>query len=70
MAIHSSIHTWETSWTEEPDKLQTMESQKSQTQPMYQTTTYRNSQLKDQQDSQTLPHPPNPFEFGHSTGKR
>ena len=32
MAIHSSIPTWRTPWTEEPGKLQSMESQKSQTQ--------------------------------------
>ena len=27
MATHSSIHTWEISWTEEPDGLQSMGSQ-------------------------------------------
>ena len=31
MAIHFSILTWEIPWTEEPGKLQSMESQKSQT---------------------------------------
>ena len=31
MAIHFSILTWEIPWTEKPGKLQSMESQKSQT---------------------------------------
>ena len=31
MAIHSNILAWETPWTEEPDGLQSMESQKSHT---------------------------------------
>ena len=31
MATHSSILTWEIPWTEEPGKLQSMESQKSRT---------------------------------------
>ena len=31
MATHSNILAWETPWTEEPDGLQSMESQKSQT---------------------------------------
>ena len=31
MATHFSIHAWEISWTEEPDGLQSMVSQKSQT---------------------------------------
>ena len=29
MATHSSILTWETPWTEEPGRLQTMELQRS-----------------------------------------
>ena len=32
MAIHSSILAWEIAWTEEPDRLQSMGSQKSQMQ--------------------------------------
>ena len=32
MATHSSILAWEISWTEEPGRLQSMESQKNQTQ--------------------------------------
>ena len=28
MAIHSSIHAWEIPWTEEPDGLQSMGSQR------------------------------------------
>ena len=32
MATHSSILTWEITWTEEPDSLQSMGSQKSWTQ--------------------------------------
>ena len=32
MATHSSILAWEISWTEEPGGLQSMRSQKSQTQ--------------------------------------
>jgi len=32
MAAHSSIFAWEIPWTEEPDGLQSMESQKSWTQ--------------------------------------
>ena len=32
MAIHYSILAWEIPWTEEPDKLQSMEWQKSWTQ--------------------------------------
>ena len=31
MATHSSILVWEIPWTEEPDELQSMGSQKSQT---------------------------------------
>ena len=31
MATHSSILAWETPWTEEPGRLQSMGSQKSQT---------------------------------------
>ena len=31
MATHSSILAWEISWTEEPDELQSMGSQKSWT---------------------------------------
>ena len=31
MATHSSILAWEISWTEEPDGMQSMESQKSWT---------------------------------------
>ena len=31
MATHSSILAWETPWTEEPDGLQSMGSQKSRT---------------------------------------
>ena len=31
MATHSSILAWEIPWTEEPDRLQSMGSQKSQT---------------------------------------
>ena len=31
MATHSSILAWETSWTEEPGRLQSMELQKSWT---------------------------------------
>ena len=31
MATHSNILAWEIPWTEEPDGLQSMESQKSQT---------------------------------------
>ena len=31
MATHSSILIWEISWTEEPGRLQSMESQKSRT---------------------------------------
>ena len=30
MAIHSSILAWEIPWTEEPDRLQSMESQRVQ----------------------------------------
>ena len=30
MATHSSILVWKISWTEEPGRLQSMESQKSQ----------------------------------------
>ena len=33
MATHSSIGAWEIPWTEEPDELQFMGSQKSWTQP-------------------------------------
>ena len=33
MATHSSILAWEIPWTEEPDELQFMGSQKSWTQP-------------------------------------
>ena len=32
MATHSSILTWRTPWTEKPGRLQSMGSQKSQTQ--------------------------------------
>ena len=32
-ATHSSVLAWEIPWTEEPNGLQSMESQKSQTQP-------------------------------------
>ena len=32
MATHSNILTWETAWTEEPGRLPSMGSQKSQTQ--------------------------------------
>ena len=32
MATHSSIFVWEIPWTEEPGRLQSMSSQKSQTQ--------------------------------------
>ena len=32
MATHSSIPAWEIPWTEEPDELQSMRSQKSWTQ--------------------------------------
>ena len=32
MATHSSILAWKTPWTEEPSRLQSMGSQKSQTQ--------------------------------------
>ena len=32
-ATHSSILAWETPWTEEPGRLQSMGPQKSQTQP-------------------------------------
>ena len=32
MATHSSILAWEIPWTEEPDRLQSMGSQKSGTQ--------------------------------------
>ena len=39
MSTHSSIHAWEIPWTEEPGRLQSMDSQKSQTQPSNQTTT-------------------------------
>ena len=35
MATHSSILAWEISWTEEPGGLQSMASQKSQTQLSY-----------------------------------
>ena len=31
MATHSTILAWEIPWTEEPDRLQSMRSQKSQT---------------------------------------
>ena len=31
MATHASILAWETPWTEEPSRLQSMASQKSQT---------------------------------------
>ena len=31
MATHSSILAWETPWTEEPGQLQSIQSQKSQT---------------------------------------
>ena len=31
MAIHSSILAWEIPWTEEPERLQSMESQKNWT---------------------------------------
>ena len=31
MAAHSSIFAWEIPWTEEPGRLQSMESQKSRT---------------------------------------
>ena len=31
IATHSNIHAWKTPWTEEPDGLQSMESQKSGT---------------------------------------
>ena len=37
VAIHSSILAWEIPWTEEPGGLQSMESQKSQTQLTYYT---------------------------------
>ena len=33
MATHSSILAWEIPWTEEPDRLQSMELRKSQTAP-------------------------------------
>ena len=32
MATHTSMLAWEIPWTEEPGRLQTLESQKSQTQ--------------------------------------
>ena len=32
MATHSSVLAWEIPWTKEPGELQSMESQKSQTQ--------------------------------------
>ena len=35
MATHSSIPAWEIPWTEEPGRLQSMGSQKSQTQLSY-----------------------------------
>ena len=35
MAAHSSILAWEIPWTEEPGRLQSMGSQKSQTQLKY-----------------------------------
>ena len=38
MATHSSILAWEIPWTEEPGRLQSMGSQKSQIQPSNQTT--------------------------------
>ena len=38
MATHSSILAWENPWTEEAGGLQSMESQKSQTQLSDQTT--------------------------------
>ena len=31
MATHSSIHAWRIPWTEEPDSLESMESQESDT---------------------------------------
>ena len=37
MTTHSSILNWEIPWTEEPGGLQSMESQKSQTQLTYYT---------------------------------
>ena len=42
MATHFSILAWEIPWTEEPGGLQSMGSQKSQTQFSYQTTTNNN----------------------------
>ena len=39
MAIHSSIHAWEIPWTEEPDGLQIMGSQKAWTRLRDETTT-------------------------------
>ena len=39
MAIHSSIHAWEIPWTEEPDGLQIMGSQKAWTGLRDKTTT-------------------------------
>ena len=39
MATHSSILAWEIPWPEEPGGLQSMGSQKSQTQLSNQTTT-------------------------------
>ena len=39
MAIHSSIHAWEIPWTEEPDGLQFMGSQKAWTGLRDETTT-------------------------------
>ena len=38
MAIHSSILAWETLWTEEPGRLQSMGSQKSWTRLSDETT--------------------------------
>ena len=39
MAIHSSIHAWEIPWTEEPDGLQFMGSQKAWTRLRDETAT-------------------------------
>ena len=48
MATHSSILTWEIPWTEEPGGLQSMGSQKSQTQlssDQTTTTTHRGATM-------------------------
>ena len=40
MATHSSILAWRIPWTEDPDRLQSMGSQKSQTQLSHFTLTF------------------------------